>query len=192
MNGRATMSIDTRRYKIHPYKFNMWIILISIVMFFAAFTSAYIVMEGRDSWQPFRMPDVFWLSTLVILGSSVTMHLSVKSFKNHNMSLYKKLITFTAFLGVVFMALQLLGFSNMYKEGFTLSWNISAALLYVIVGAHIVHVLGGVVALLVIFFRAYRRRVRSYDAVPVEVAATFWHFVDGLWIYLYIFFLLIR
>lgn len=170
----------------------MWIILVSIVMFFAAFTSAYIVLHGRDSWQSFKMPDVFWFSTLVILVSSLTMHLSLKSFRDHRMGHYKKWITCTAFLGIVFMGLQLLGFLNMYKEGFTLSWNISAALLLVIVSAHILHVLGGVIALLVIFFRAYRRRVRTYDAVPVEVAATFWHFVDGLWIYLYIFFLIIR
>ena len=105
---------------------------------------------------------------------------------------YKILITVTALLGLVFLISQGLGFSRLYSQGITLQWNISASLLYIIVGAHMVHVLGGVIALLVIFFRAYRRHVRTYDPVPVEVVATYWHFVDGLWIYLYIFFLWIR
>ncbi len=178
--------------RIHPYKFNMWLILAGIVMFFAAFTSAYIVMHQRDAWQSFAMPHVFWVSTIAILTSSLTMHLALKNFKARNMAAYKKLITITAVLGLVFLGGQMAGFGKMYEEGFTLSWNISAGFLYVIISAHMVHVLAGVVALLVIFFRAYRRKIRTYDPIPVEVAATFWHFVDGLWIYLYIFFLVIR
>ena len=170
----------------------MWLVLAGIVMFFAAFTSAYIVMHGRDDWQSFNLPHAFWLSTIVILVSSGTMHLALKSFKNRNMHRYKRLITLTAFLGLVFMGAQLVGFSGMYAEGFTLTWNISAGFLFVIVGAHMLHVLGGVIALLVIFFRAYRKKVRTYDPVPVEIAATYWHFVDGLWLYLYIFFMIIR
>jgi cytochrome c oxidase subunit 3 len=170
----------------------MWLALAGIVMFFAAFTSAYLVMRSRNSWEGFSLPDIFWFSTAVIVASSITMHLSVKNFKDRRMMRYKILITVTALLGLVFLISQGLGFSRLYSQGITLQWNISASLLYIIVGAHMVHVLGGVIALLVIFFRAYRRHVRTYDPVPVEVVATYWHFVDGLWIYLYIFFLWIR
>jgi cytochrome c oxidase subunit 3 len=170
----------------------MWLVLAGIVMFFAAFTSAYLVMRTRNSWEQFGLPEVFWFSTAVIVLSSYTMHLSLKNFREHNMRRYKMLITLTALLGIVFLVAQVIGFANLYHRGITLQWNLSASLLFIIVGAHMVHVLGGVIALLVIFARAYRRRIRSYDAVPVEVAATYWHFVDGLWIYLYIFFLLIR
>lgn len=184
-------TLDMKR-KIHPYKFNMWLVLAGIVMFFAAFTSAYIVMHQRNAWESFSMPHVFWLSTVVILASSLTMYLALKRFKAHRMGAYKQLMTITAILGLVFLAAQLAGFGQMYKDGFTLSWNISAGFLYVIIGAHMVHVLGGVIALFVMFFRAYRRKVRTYDPVPVEVVSTYWHFVDGLWIYLYIFFLIIR
>lgn len=188
--GVSTVSV--KKHRIHPYKFNMWLLLAGIVMFFAAFTSAYLVMQGGNNWQSFRMPDVFWLSTLVILLSSLTMHLSVKTFREHRMQRYKRLITITAALGIVFMVCQGIGFAGMYEKGLTLQWNVSAAFLYIIIGAHMLHVLGGVIALLIIFARAYRRHVRTYNVVPVEVAATYWHFVDGLWIYLYIFFLLIR
>lgn len=184
--------MSAKQNRIHPYKFNMWLALAGIVMFFAAFTSAYLVMRARGAWQSFRMPDIFWFSTAVILASSVTMHLSVKTFKARHMGRYKTLITVTALLGLVFLICQGIGFSNLYGRGITLQWNLSASLLYVIVSAHMLHVLGGVIALLIIFARAYRRHVRTYDPVPVEVAATYWHFVDGLWIYLYIFFLLIR
>lgn len=120
------------------------------------------------------------------------MHLSVKSFKEHQMMRYKTLITVTALLGLLFLIGQGLGFSNMYSRGITIQWNLSAALIYIIVSAHMLHVLGGVIALFIIFARAYRRHTRTYDPVPVEVVATYWHFVDGLWIYLYIFFLLIK
>lgn len=170
----------------------MWLGLAGIVMFFAAFTSAYLVMRSQRSWEHFKLPDIFWFSTAVILVSSVTMHLSVKSFKDRRMQRYKVLITVTALLGLVFLISQGGGFLSLYHRGITLQWNLSASLLYIIVGAHMLHVLGGVIALLIIFFRAYRRRVRTYDAVPVEVVATYWHFVDGLWIYLYLFFLWIR
>lgn len=170
----------------------MWLGLAGIVMFFAAFTSAYLVMRAQRSWEHFQLPDVFWFSTAVILVSSYTMHLSVKNFKDRRMQRYKVLVTVTAILGLVFMLSQLGGFYALYQRGITLQWNLSASLLYIIVGAHILHVLGGVIALFIIFFRAYRRHVRTYDPVPIEVVATYWHFVDGLWIYLYIFFLWIR
>lgn len=170
----------------------MWLGLAGIVMFFAAFTSAYLVMHAQRSWEGFALPDVFWFSTAAILVSSFTMHLAVKRFKDHRMQHYKTLITVTALLGLVFLVSQGEGFYSLYARGITLQWNLSASLLYIIVGAHMLHVLGGVVALFVVFFRAYRRNVRTYDVVPVEVVATYWHFVDGLWIYLYIFFLWIR
>lgn len=186
------MTAGAKRKRIHPYKFNMWLAIAGICMFFAAFTSAYIVMESHSSWQDFKLPDMFWFSTAIIIISSFTMHLSVKSFKKHHMMRYKTLITVTALLGLLFLIGQGLGFSNMYSRGITIQWNLSAALIYIIVSAHMLHVLGGVIALFIIFARAYRRHTRTYDPVPVEVVATYWHFVDGLWIYLYIFFLFIK
>ncbi len=185
-------TVSEQRQRIHPYKFNLWIALGSIVMLFGGFTSAYVVMHARDNWIQFVLPGIFWFSTAVIICSSITMHLTVKSFKEHRMGSYKKLITLTAILGLVFMVSQFIGFVDLYGQGIKLTWNVSAALLYVITTTHMLHVLGGVVALLIIFARAYRKHIRSYDPVPVEVAAIYWHFVDILWIYLFLFFQLIR
>lgn len=184
--------VSAQRKRIHPYKFIIWVAMGSIVMLFGGFTSAYVVMHARSTWESFQLPGIFRFSTVVIVLSSITMHMALRSFKMHNMIRYKILVTITAFLGLVFMLSQSIGFMHLYGEGIVLDWNVSAGLLYIITGAHMLHVFGGVVALLIIFFRAYRKRVRSYDAIPIEVAATYWHFVDVLWIYLYIFFILIR
>jgi cytochrome c oxidase subunit 3 len=115
------------------------------------------------------------------------MWLSVKKFKERDMRAYKSLITATFALGVIFVLLQALGFVALAKTGLTLQKNVSVSFLYVIVCLHALHVLGGVVALMVIFIRAFSKKVKSYNAVPIEVMSTYWHFVDILWIYLLIF-----
>ena len=159
----------------------------SITMMFIGFTSAYIVKRSQANWFTFQLPHIFWISTAVILTSSVTIQLAVKQFRERNMQRYKQLITLTALLGVVFAICQWMGFSQMHSMGLPLNGPASVSFIYVIVSVHMLHVLGGVVALLIMFARAYRTRVRVYSSVPIEVAATYWHFVDGLWIYLLIF-----
>jgi cytochrome c oxidase subunit 3 len=177
--------------RIHPHKFTLWVAMASIIMAFAGLTSAYIVKKNQSNWLEFQLPLVFWYSTAVIIISSVTMHLALKSFKAREMQRYRSLITVTAILGVLFTVLQYLGFQALEKAGISLvgaKSNPAASFLLVITGLHMVHVLGGVIALLVIFFRAFRTSVKQYSAVPLEIAATYWHFVDLLWIYLFIFY----
>lgn len=185
-----TTVISNERKRIHPHKFTLWVAMGSIVMMFAGLTSAYIVRKSGSNWLQFDLPPVFWASTCVILFSSLTIHLALKSFKAREMKRYRGFITITAILGVLFAVLQYYGFTYLYEHGVRVigaGSNPSASFLGVIVGLHALHVLGGVIALLVIFFRAYRRRVKSYNATPVEIVSTYWHFVDILWIYLFIF-----
>ncbi|TWF44938.1 cytochrome c oxidase subunit 3 [Chitinophaga polysaccharea] len=181
-----TMTLEQRK-KIHPHKYSLWIAMGSITMMFIGFTSAYIVKRSQANWLAFELPHIFWISTAVILTSSLTIHLALKQFKERNMQRYKQLITLTAILGVVFAVCQWIGFSQLKAMGLPLNGPVSASFIYVIVGVHMLHVLGGVIALLIMFGRAYRTRIRTYSAVPIEVAATYWHFVDILWIYLLIF-----
>jgi cytochrome c oxidase subunit III len=182
------MTMTTQKDKIHPHKFLLWIALASIVMMFAGLTSAYIVKSQQASWQGIRIPVNFWYSTAVILLSSLTMQLSVRSFKNRDMGRYRLLITVTAMLGLVFVGLQYLGFQQLWAGGVTLQGSGAGQFLYVIAGLHGLHVLGGVIALLIIFLRAFFGKTKTYSSIPVEVAAMYWHFVDILWIYLLIFF----
>lgn len=177
--------------RIHPHKFTLWVAMGSIVMMFAALTSAYIVKKNQSSWLEFDLPRIFWYSTFVILLSSVTMHLSVKAFKSREMGRYRALITVTALLGVAFITMQYFGFRDLESRNIALTGirsNSAASFLFVITGLHMLHVLGGVIALLIIFARAYAVRVKNYSSLPVELAGTYWHFVDALWIYLFIFY----
>lgn len=186
------ITMSASKNKIHPHKYSMWIAMASITMMFIGFTSAYVVKRAQANWLSFNLPGIFWVSTAVILTSSLTIHLALRQFKARNMSSYKQLITLTALLGIAFAVCQIIGFTDMANHGLTLSSTVSASFIYVIVGTHILHVLGGVVVLMIMFVRAYRTRIRTYSSIPIEVAATYWHFVDALWIYLLIFFSLAR
>jgi len=186
---------SNQRNRIHPHKFTLWVAMGSIVMMFAGLTSAYIVRSNQANWLEFSMPQIFWYSTAVIILSSITMHLSLKAFRAREMSRYRSLITITAVLGVLFGILQFLGFGFLSNHGVLLlgqGSNPSASFLAIITGLHVLHVLGGVVAILVMFIRAYSSRSKSYNATPVEIVSTYWHFVDILWIYLFIFFNLMQ
>lgn len=181
---------DTRR--IHPYKFTLWVAMGSIVMMFAAFTSAYIVKKNQGSWLEFDLPKIFWYSTFVILASSITIQLATKAFKAKAMSRYRMLITITAILGISFITMQWLGFRNLEAHNIALTGarsNSSASFLFVITVLHLVHVLAGVIALVVIFIRAFAVKMKNYSSLPIELAGTYWHFVDALWIYLFIFYI---
>ena len=177
--------------KIHPQKFTLWVAMGSIVMMFAGLTSAYIVKKNQSSWLEFKLPVVFWYSTFVILLSSVTIYLAQQSFKAREMGRYRSLITITAVLGLVFISLQVLGFQNLESRNIALigsKSNSAASFLLVITGLHMVHVLGGVIAILIIFIKAYASRVKNYSSLSIDMVSTYWHFVDLLWIYLFIFY----
>lgn len=178
--------------KIHPHKFNMWMAIGSIMMMFAGFTSAFIIKRNQADWVSFDLPKVFWISTVAIVLSSLTIWMAVQAFSARHMKRYRLLMAATFVLGMVFVVLQILGFKEMWAQGNTLSANISYQFLYVIIGLHALHVVGGIIALLVMSIKAFGSKVRNYNIVPVQLVSTYWHFVDVLWIYLLIFLLMIK
>jgi len=161
-------------------------------MMFAGLTSAYIVKRNQANWVSFDLPRAFWYSTGVILISSLTMAGALRSFRERAMSRYRGLMAVTTLLGVLFIALQVIGFMQLWEKGITLQANVAYSFLYVIVGLHAAHVAGGVIALIVMSLKAFSSHVKNYSVVPVEVMSTYWHFVDVLWLYLLVFLLLIR
>lgn len=178
--------------RIHPHKFTLWVAMGSIIMMFAGLTSAYIVKKNQSSWLEFDLPVIFMYSTFVILLSSLTIHLATKAFKTREMGRYRLLITVTAILGLLFMGMQVVGFMDLEARNIALTGaksNSSASFLLVITGLHMLHVLGGVIALLVIFIKAYISSVKNYSSLSIELVGTYWHFVDILWIYLFIFYI---
>lgn len=181
-----------QRKRIHPHKFTLWVALASILMMFAGFTSAYIVKRNQANWFSFELPNVLWYSTVIILVSSVTLWLAERHFKKREMAKYRAFLTATFVLGIIFVVLQFTGFYMLSQNGLPLQKNVSVSFLYVLIGVHVFHVIGGIIVLMVIFIKAFSNKVRSYDVVPVEVMSTYWHFVDILWIYLLIFLIIIR
>ena len=181
-----------QRKKIHPHKFTLWIGIGSILMMFAGLTSAYIVKRNQANWVTFQLPLAFWYSTAVIIASSITLYFAGRAFKEREMLRYRGLMTVTVILGALFIALQVLGFMQLWKIGVTLQGNVSFSFLYVIVALHGAHVIGGIIALIVLFAKAFSTKRRNYNIVPVEVTSTYWHFVDVLWLYLLLFLIMIR
>ncbi|MEJ7588631.1 MAG: cytochrome c oxidase subunit 3 [Ferruginibacter sp.] len=185
-------AVMEQRKRIHPHKFTLWVGVASIVMMFAGLTSAYIVKRNQANWTTFELPVMFWYSTAVILISSLTLYRSNQAFKQREMARYRGLVVTTLLLGIVFVIMQGIGFNQLWFKGITLTKNVSFSFLYVIVGLHALHVIGGVVALIILFAKAFSGKVRNYNIVPLEVISTYWHFVDALWIYLLLFLILIR
>jgi len=182
-----------QRKRIHPHKFTLWVAIGSIIMMFAGLTSAYIVKSNQAGWQSLTMPRTFWYSTATILSSSVVMQMALRAFKQRGMNQYRLLISLTFLLGVCFVILQWIGFQQLWNSGVRFKGSAgSGQFLYVIAGLHAVHVLGGIIALMVMFVKAFFGSTKSYGSVPVEIMATYWQFVDLLWIYLLVFCMCVR
>lgn len=181
-----------KRNRIHPHKFALWAAMASITMMFGAFTSAYIVKQAAGNWLEFTIPSLFYVSTLVMLVSSATLHLSFNAFRAGKESLYKKALVVTFLLGLSFVTLQYYGWNELYSIGIDLKGNVSGSFFYLLSGIHALHVLGGVAAITVALLHAYtlkfnitENRVNRFDLV-----VNYWHFVDFLWLYLFVFLLI--
>ena len=176
--------------KLHPKEVLLFAGLGSIVMAFAGLTSAYIVKKSQSNWLQFDLPNVFWVSTIVILISSFTIQMAVKKAKENNINQYKGFLWVTLILGLSFVFLQIQGFFKLEAENIALigsKSNPASSFLFVIVVLHLIHILGGVIALLFVSFRAHKDLAINKNILPIRLASTYWHFVDLLWIYLFVF-----
>jgi cytochrome c oxidase subunit 3 len=177
---------------IYPPLFALWAAMGSIVMMFGSLTSAYIVRHAAGNWLEFRVPDIFFFSTAVILLSSASLHGSYWAFRNGKGNMYKLLLPVTFLLGVTFIVLQYQGWMALYNIGVALDGNPGGSFFYVISGIHAAHVIGGVFAIGVAMLHAYtlpfkpgEKRRRRFQLV-----VHYWHFVDFLWLYLFLFLLI--
>lgn len=184
--------MNEEKNKIHPLKFVMWAGCASIVMMFAGLSSAYIVKRNQADWLTYDIPLTFWYSTAVIILSSITIILSRRAFLNREMKRYRICLGLTTLLGITFVILQYFGFTQLWENGITLTRNVSFSFLYIIVGLHALHVMGGVVALIIMYLKSFSSKRKNYSPVPIELMNIYWHFVDLLWIYLLFFLVLIR
>ncbi|SRR6056297_632722 len=194
MDASLSNNSGNALYKYNTNKFSLYIALGSIVMMFTAFSSAYIVRQSAGNWLEFPLPNLFYVSTAVILLSSVTLHLAYNSFKNQRESLYKSLLIVSFILGIGFVIAQYYAWMEMFAMGIDLKRNPSGAFVYVISGAHAAHVLGGIATFIVALIHAFSLPFRVTDKRKnrFQLVLIYWHFVDFLWIYLLLFFTLQR
>ena len=188
--GTAT---TRQRRGIHPPLFALWAAMASMVMMFGALTSAYIVRQAAGNWLEFRIPDVFFISTVVILASSATLHLSYRAYIRGYQAAHRWLLVASLTLGISFIILQYNGWMTLYNMGVVLDGNPGGSFFYVISGLHAAHVTGGIFALCVAVMHAFLLpfRFAEYRRKRFQLVLHYWHFVDFLWLYLF-FFLLIQ
>ncbi|HEY9184136.1 MAG TPA: cytochrome c oxidase subunit 3 [Salegentibacter sp.] len=172
-------------------KMMLWFGIISMVMTFAGLTSAYVVSKNRPDWLTnFDLPNAFVWSTLVIVISSITFFLAKKNIAASRPKNATAFLLGTLILALLFGALQFQGFNDIVSQGYYFTGSessITTSFIYVLVLVHLAHLAGGLIVLSVIIYNHFKQRYRPGQMLGIELGATFWHFVDILWIYLFLF-----
>jgi len=177
-------------------KMMLWFAIISLIMSFAAWTSAFIVSSTRPDWlKDFQLPDSFVISTIVIMISSVSFILAKRALKSQNRKATTIWLLVTLVLGTIFIFNQFNGFQQIIDQGYNFTGptsNVTKSYIYLIAMVHILHVVVGLICLLVVIYNHFKQKYNAEHMLGFELAATFWHFIDILWIYLFLFLYFVR
>jgi len=179
---REVMSMD-------PIKFMVWLFIVASVMLFASQTSAYLVKRAEGNWLEFTVPTIFTVSTVVLMISSVTMHWAYLEAKKDNFGRLKIAVAATLVLGIAFMVMQVMGWQKLVEMQVYFVGNLAGSFFYVFTFLHLVHLVLGLIALANTLWASMKMKVHSKRLRRIEVCATIWHFLDILWIYLFVFLL---
>ncbi|MFB9078747.1 heme-copper oxidase subunit III [Flavobacterium procerum] len=165
--------------------------MVSMTMMFAGLTSAFVVSKSRADWlKDFQLPSAFYWSTAVIIACSVTFHLAKKAIKKDSRSVVTGLLLGTLALGILFVFLQFQGFEQIIKQGYYFTGqysSITTTFLYVVTVTHLLHLAGGIISLLIIIYNHFKQKYNSTQTLGIELGAMYWHFLDLLWVYLFLF-----
>ena len=172
-------------------KMMLWFGIGSLIMTFAGLTSAFIVSRKREDWlNDFELPKAFLISVIVIVVSSLTMILAKRSMKQNNISQTTVWLLITFVLGIFFIYNQFSGFSEFVEKGLYFTGatsNVTVSFIYVIAIVHILHVIAGLISLLVVIINNLNKKYAADNMLGIELAAHFWHFIDILWVSLFLF-----
>ena len=172
-------------------KMMLWFGIVSLVMSFGGLTSAFIVSSTREDWLTnFELPQAFTASTIIIVLSSIVLYFSKKALLKQLNQLSISLLLGTFVLGLAFIYTQLSGFSEIIQSGYNFTGptsNITMSYIYIIAVVHILHVLAGLICLIVVIINHLKNKYTPTTILGFELASTFWHFVDILWLYLFFF-----
>lgn len=173
----------------------LWIGMVSMAMVFAGLTSGYIVRRAEGNWIVFDLPTDMWYSTIAIVLSSVTMIFALKAAKAQNRNNMLAGLVGTLILGSIFVYLQFHSLGHLVRGGIYFtgeSSNAAGSFLYVIVLAHMAHVAFGFISLLYMMVNGLRGKYDNGNTLGIEIGSQFWHFLDGVWIYLFVFLMIVR
>ena len=178
--------------KSRTYKMLMIFGMISIIMIFAGLTSAYVVSKSRPDWlNEFQLPNAFLWSTLAMLTSSVTFIFAQRNIKKGNHKNTTAMLWVTFVLGCLFVFFQFKGFGQVIENGYFFTGsqsNVTTSFLYIVVLVHLAHLLGGFISLIVVIYNHYKQKYNALQTLGIELSAMYWHFMDFIWVYLFLFF----
>ena len=195
MIGEQQLKEELTTAKKISLKPMLWVSMISMVMFFAGLTSAYVISMKRDDWVSFDLPQAFYVCTFLIVASSVSLFFSQNFLKNNKRQLSLLFVVITLLLGIGFVWQQYVGFNQLKSIGLFFTGpesTVSTSFIIGITFLHVLHLLAGVLVLLVVIYNHFKYKYKSDNMLGFELGAIFWHFVDILWIYLFFFFYFIR
>lgn len=175
---------------MHPKKFALWLFIVTVVMIFASLTSAYIVRQSEGNWLEFDLPEIFWYNSAIILLSSITLHWSYMSAKKDDLAKVRSGMILTSILGVIFLVGQWYSWGALVDRDVFFVGNPAGSFLYVFTGLHALHLISGVIFLIIVLISSFRYQVHSKNMDTMEMCVTYWHFLGGLWLYLFMFLLL--
>ncbi|MFB3389936.1 heme-copper oxidase subunit III [Flavobacterium sp. LAR06] len=165
--------------------------MVSMTMMFAGLTSAFVVSKSRADWlKNFELPTAFFYSTAVIIGCSVTFYLAKKAIEKDNRQATTNFLLATLVLGILFVILQFKGFGQIMDSGYYMTGqgsSITATFLYIIAFVHLLHLLGGLISLLIVIYNHFKQKYNSTQTLGIELGAMYWHFLDLLWVLLFLF-----
>lgn len=173
----------------------VWVSIVSMVMIFGGLTSAYIVRMEQGDWLHFELPQLFYVSTTIIIISSVTMNWVLSAAKKNELKNVKIAASLTLLLGIAFIYCQVKAWGVLYDQKVVFAGdysNAAGSFLYILTGLHLVHLIGGILSLLVVWVKSLGERYNSEDLYGIKLCAIFWHFLDVLWIFLFLFLLFVR
>jgi cytochrome c oxidase subunit 3 len=173
----------------------LWVAMVSMVMVFAGLTSAYVVRMEKGDWLDFDLPRLFYISTAIILLSSVTMNQVLSSAKKNDYKGVKWAAGITLLLGTGFIVSQFQAWETLYSQKIVFAGNQSNAagsFLYILTGLHLLHLAGGFLALLWVWIKSFQEKYNAENLLGIKLCAIFWHFLGALWIYLFLFLLFVR
>ncbi len=173
----------------------LWLCIFGIIMLFSGLTSAYIIRSSGANWLKFQLPDMFFYSTFVIILSSGSIYMAQRGIKRGNVPSMIVFLSITFILGLIFSLLQFLGWKQLYSNGIVYGGkysNPAGSFIYVFTAVHLLHLLGGLIALTITFIKGIRKKYSAQNYLGIELISIYWHFLGVLWIYLFLFLIFIH